>query len=406
MSRRWLTVGLGSSAIGVLLVLAACADSGSESVVTPQDDASSPSTMLDGGPAVSTDDAGDAESETTSPDAARRVCSDQNFCHTELPKKTVLRSVWGDGAGTVWAVSDTGSILRWDGSAWNVHATDKTAKYFAVWGSGPTDVWVGGSSGVLHGTGASPASLAFSPVEAPGDSTIPINAIWGFGADDVWAVGGSENGQFEYPRVAKGRVLHYTSGQWELDPASDTGVNFSRVWGTAESGVWISGNSYYLQFPDSIYSSKPALGLYRREKGASSFEAFTIPADPDAGAPVTLETANESSDTSIWLFARSSGYVLGAWHGTSADNGQSFSWTFTSRAVDFTLHAIWGTSPTDTWAVGDYGRIRHWDGTAWQQAALATSALPEVAAFYGIWAASKDDFWVVGDNIALHKTAK
>ena len=139
-------------------------------------------------PDVSTSDAG--------PDSLPppRECSDQNFCHTNVPEGATLTSVWGDGAGVVWSVSAQGTIYRWDGFQWKVHhvvaAAAGAAELTTIWGSSATDVWVAGSTGLLHGTGTSAATLSFAPVtDLPGNPDVPLASVWGSGPDNIWAVG-------------------------------------------------------------------------------------------------------------------------------------------------------------------------------------------------------------------------
>jgi hypothetical protein len=55
------------------------------------------------------------------------------------------------------------------------------------------------------------------------------------------------------------------------------------------------------------------------------------------------------------------------------------------------------------WAAGASGRLQHWDGTAWTQAAFSLKQIPDVTTLSGIWGKDSTDFWVVGDNLALHK---
>jgi hypothetical protein len=50
-----------------------------------------------------------------------------------------------------------------------------------------------------------------------------------------------------------------------------------------------------------------------------------------------------------------------------------------------------GTSSSDVWAVGENGRIVHWDGGAFTEHASGTTAT-----LYGVWAAAPNDVWAVG----------
>ena len=50
-----------------------------------------------------------------------------------------------------------------------------------------------------------------------------------------------------------------------------------------------------------------------------------------------------------------------------------------------------GSSPTDVWMVGEEGRISHWNGSTFEEHASGTTAT-----IWGVWAASPDEAWAVG----------
>ena len=51
----------------------------------------------------------------------------------------------------------------------------------------------------------------------------------------------------------------------------------------------------------------------------------------------------------------------------------------------FTILAIWGDSPNDVWAMGEFGKILHWNGSSWT--ALDLEAYYETS-FYAVWGTS------------------
>jgi hypothetical protein len=67
------------------------------------------------------------------------------------------------------------------------------------------------------------------------------------------------------------------------------------------------------------------------------------------------------------------------WTDLAAGGTETFWWTY-------------GTGAKDVWAVGERGRITHFDG------AKLTDATPRMttATLYGVWAAAPDDVWAVG----------
>ena len=178
----------------------------------------------------------------------------------------MLRGVWGDGSGTVWAVSEQGSVLRWDGSEWIAQAT-RLGLLTTVWGSSPTDVWVGGQDGFFHGTGASPATLSFVQTT---DLNGEIVSMWGQSATDIWAV---------LVDPAGSHIVHYGEVDgvlaWSVVPVGAPDSRFSRVWGSAGTGVWVA----CVKFDESTFSDRGE--VYQRAAWLAGLRARA-----DAGPPI------------------------------------------------------------------------------------------------------------------------
>ncbi len=393
---------LGFAASGVIAV--ACSSSDDPGAAAPDaatDSAPDAHVPVDSAPLDARPDARPDARDAMLGDAAPRECSAQGFCPTALPPDQKLRGVWGDGAGVVWAISEAGRILRWDGRAWSLYATAPAEQaLLAIWGSGPTDLWIVGAQGLLHGTGASSASLAFEQVVAPGDPAVALTTVWGTGPQDVWAAGGTRGKSYPYP--AAGRLVHFTGEGWQVDPDAPSDVAFTHVWGSPTAGIWAQG------LVAAGTSGRSMARVVRRSPGATTWEVQTLPPDPSAstdGVPGDIQAAGMGSPSSMWLMGRSARGPLGYWHGTSSDSGRTFAWTFIARpGWDLDITAVWGTAPDDVWAAGDYGRLRRWDGAAWTQAALMVTSAPIVRRFTGLWGTSSADFWIVGDDVAIHRT--
>ncbi|AKU98233.1 hypothetical protein AKJ09_04897 [Labilithrix luteola] len=398
MNRFVMGTGLGLG-LAFVLTFVGCADSNE----TPP--ASSPpeqeAGVLPGVDASAVDSGADANADarTDAEAGSPRECSDDGFCHTTVPPKQTIRSIWGDRQGVAWAVTDEGAILRWDGAAWSVHQTFSEA-LLTVWGSGPTDIWVGSGTSLYHGEGTTSAGLTFAQVDLPGDTT-QIKSIWGTGPNDIWAIGPVNDFTWQ------GRVLHYTGpgtgkgGGWTLDPVSTQRVFWNKVVGTPNSGVWLAGVRSALSGNEFV--------VLRKEVGADAFTQVTVPGDPKVPNPAgnfwRFWGASASSDDTIWFFGKTGSGTLGFIRGTSADSGATFTWTFFNdgRAPAPQMQAIWGTTANDAWFVGDYGRVRHWDGTSFTQSAITITKVPVIDPFYAVWANGADDVWVAGKGVAFHK---
>lgn len=333
-------------------------------------------------------------------DAIARACSDQGFCHTALPRSETLRAVWGS-AGVVWAVSEEGDVLRWDGNAWMVHAYGLGPLY-AVWGSGASDLWIGGENGLYHGTGATPAAVVFDAVTTPGDGSVAIRTIWGRTANDVWAAGGSgdETG------VTVSRVLHFAPGDagagWSLDPISAEPFAFAHVWGDSQ-GVWLAGDD------GTEYSQSSA--LFRRGASDAAFDrvpitAFNLEEGPVQGIPGSISAAGAGQGGSVVIAGRTLSATPSVWTASEQADG-GIAWSYDLRDLDDpSIRAVWDGAGSATWIAGDYGRLRSRVGTGgWSQAAIMIADFPVIEPLYGVWGTGGDDFWVVGRSIAMHRTS-
>ncbi len=336
-------------------------------------------------------------------DAAPRVCSDHGFCHTALPPDQTLEGVWGDGAGTVWAVTAEGNVLRWDGSAWSLHVSD-LGPLRAIWGRSASELWIGGDEGLYHGTGPSPGAITFAPSALEGGARVSIRSIWGASASDVWAVGERADDE-----VASGAVLHLVDGgaTWALDPASANGIAYSHVWGSPGAGVWIAGQRPMPGERPPWWPPELEVAVLQRSPGANAFAEAAVPGlpepDPAAGRMESIYAAAATSDTTMLVLGRIGAGRPALWRAATADGGKTFTWTyaFDGGYVDPVYRGVSGVAANDVWAVGDYGRVRHWNGTEWSPAAITVTKMPVVDPFRAVWTGGTSDVWFVGKDIAL-----
>ena len=65
-----------------------------------------------------------------------------------------------------------------------------------------------------------------------------------------------------------------------------------------------------------------------------------------------------------------------------------------------TLRAVWGTSRSDVWVVGDDACVLHFDGQAWSRVEVMGlgDRRPDL---YAVWTASPGHVWVGGDGVLL-----
>ena len=75
------------------------------------------------------------------------------------------------------------------------------------------------------------------------------------------------------------------------------------------------------------------------------------------------------------------------------------SWTAPNKfPTDKSLRGVWGNAANNYWAVGEGGTILHYDGTSWQPQTSGT-----LNKLYSVWGSSSTDIWAVGElGTVLH----
>src|SRR6185436_15168757 len=66
-------------------------------------------------------------------------------------------------------------------------------------------------------------------------------------------------------------------------------------------------------------------------------------------------------------------------------------WSSVASGTPNHLYGVWGSGPSDVWAVGDVGTILHWDGSAWWKVPSGTTH-----DLRGVWGSGPSDVWAVG----------
>ena len=257
----------------------------------------------------------------------------------------VLHDVWAsaDGALSVFAVGEFGTVLRWNGSAFEKETSGTQATLLRVAGS---------TNGAVLATGD---GVALQRVQGAWvDQSPPYLTRFSAAAIDpsggIW-VGGQ-----------RGLVMRASSsGAWATISLTPDLLD-----------VWSSSATHAIAVGE--------LGFIFRYDGTS----WTRQAAP------TLERLN-----TVWAASANSAFVGG-------DNGVLLhwggnSWTAQTSPTRDHIYAMWGASSNSVWAVTDAGEVLFWNGTRWT--IVHTQAQP----LYGVFGTESDDVHAVGlSGTSLH----
>lgn len=251
--------------------------------------------------------------------------------------------------------------------------------------------------------------MGFSPMTYSGGGVF-LNAAWGSSPSDVFAAGYAGSmlhydgtswtamatgvdvslygvtgtSHTDVWAVGKaGTVLHFDGGSWAVQ-VSGTDTQLNTVWAYGPRDIFVGGRVETL--PDG---GEASLVLYSRGNGTWTRQRLPV---RDGGEPYRISTIWGTSPTDV--FAVGPGEVV------HFDGG---SWSFMSvpeqiHDAGIHLYSVWGSGPKDVFAVGGVGTILHYDGQAWTQMdAGVTSFLNAVDG------TGPNDVYVVGDEgVALH----
>jgi len=267
--------------------------------------------------------------------------------------------VWGCSPNAVFALG-TNTLLFYNGSSWTV-LPDPPARGMAIWGTSPENLFVIAMS-------VSPTRVRAYVHHYDGhgwnvvlDWPYPLfllRDIWGSSDHDIFAAGDG------------GTILHYDGSTWS-QMSSGTENDLRCLWGNSSTDVYAAG----------------AEGAVLHYDGSTWTNLSTEPAWDLRG---------------IWASSRSDIYCVGG--DLNYGYGEGFilhydgsSWR-PEMSLDGMLWNVWGSSSTDIFAVGDYGKVLHYDGVTWTQ----MSVWGWSARARAIWASSGQDVFVVGGEESEH----
>jgi hypothetical protein len=131
--------------------------------------------------------------------------------------------LWGSGPNDVYVSTSDGLLhLGADGSWTNV----LSGTIEGVWGSGPGDVYAVTALAIMHSAGDGKWTTSFS------NTGSALCGIWGTGPTDIWVAGVADTGS--------PAMLHFDGSHWQRTPLT-ANVGPASVWSSGPSDVYAAG---------------------------------------------------------------------------------------------------------------------------------------------------------------------
>ena len=244
-----------------------------------------------------------------------------------------LLDVWGVDENNVWAVGGVNlpqsgtNVIKWDGTKWNYHSWPEGGAR-GIWGFSENDIWTVGDYAnrgfIGHFNGSGWTEYRDDYFLVRGDTVYPLYSVWGSSPDNVWAVGD------------QGTIIRWDGSEWKK-VQSPVNLLLYDIWGSSASDVYairfsLSQNSQLIHFDGNIWTEL----TNQLPSGQRNF-------------------------ASLWFDKGGTGYIVG--NNVLFYNGGVFNGIEINQ--DRFLLRVRGRISTDVFAVGQKGRVHHFNGSDW-----------------------------------------
>ena len=138
-----------------------------------------------------------------------------------------LRAVTGTGPSDVWASGFVGRVIHWDGVRWTARDAGRDSAISDLYAPAPGEVWAISGQRILrwNGTMWTELALSFPSLSAS------LTAIHGSGPRNIWVVG------------SHGIIRRWDGAGWTSFDGQLTINTLRDVWVSGPNDVWVSGNA-------------------------------------------------------------------------------------------------------------------------------------------------------------------
>jgi hypothetical protein len=253
-------------------------------------------------------------------------------------------SIAGVTASEAYATTCCGTLLKYDGVAWQSEILPTTENLYSPWASSSSDIYVVAGSELLHGDGVTWAGVFnLQPKRA--------ELVWAESPQRLVVLG--ENGE----------AYRYDHGVWTEESIGDFRGDFRALVGDDWNNLYVSasydGILHYDGTGWSLLSDTPARDLALAPNG----DLFAVGVETLRLFDGSTWTESNETDrflTTVWAAASDYAIVLGGLPGTIWQyDGSTLRLLYESSEG---FEAVWGISESEVYIVGSAGLLRY-DGT-------------------------------------------
>jgi hypothetical protein len=384
----------------VLLVMAACDGGGARGLDAATDGAPTSDAAIDamtdanptgiGGPPVG-------------------HCAEEWCWVLPRPQGTPYAGVWSSSASNVWAATEQGTLLHYDGSSWTqVGGIAEYGGAHMFWGTA-NDLWLSNLTNTWHWNGTTWTSTDIARGKLGGAGTTP----WTVSADESFEWNGAQWLAHTGPGFTP---LAIGGNGTTLIAVSETGSIaqwLGNAWGTSDTGSHAGNAAVVIDSTHLVVAQNGTVAFW--DNGTWTIRTPPVTANWQQIAATSL------SDVWVASFGRRYHWNGNAWSAADDANGafpvalsltasgllvadanaelrlrNGATWSALTTGTN-NIRGVWGTAPNDIWIIGGNGKNEtlHWNGSTWTDVPFP---FPYSSGYQinAIWGSAPNNYWIAG----------